>query len=204
MRLEAEIVRDAALAASGLLSDKIGGPSVYPPQPEGIFVVTQQKKAWPESQGADRYRRGMYIYFWRSSPYPMLPTFDAPEGNTTCTRRARSNTPLQALTLANDRVFVEIAEALAARILREAGKRSPRRDSAERFWSASREPSRGEAGWPRLSPPSDRLDRTNIGGEFLGRLPKPGALAIDEDYAGELRGPPRRVLLNLDEFITRE
>ena len=120
LRLDAELIRDAALAASGLLSREIGGPGVYPPQPQGIYRFTQQVKYWKESGGDDRYRRGMYTYFWRSSPYPFLMTFDAPDANTACTRRPRSNTPLQALTLANDRVFVEAAQGLAVRVLKES------------------------------------------------------------------------------------
>ena len=164
VRLEAETVRDAALAASGLLCAKLGGPSVYPPQPEGVFVVTQQKKAWPESKGPDRYRRGMYIHFWRSSPYPLLPTFDAPEGNTTCTRRSRSNTPLQALTLANDRVFMEMAAALAARILREAPS-----DTASRLRHAFEVCLCARAVAPGRSPPR-RLHRTPVRGHPHGKL----------------------------------
>ena len=76
-------------------------------------------KFWGENKGADRYRRGMYTYFWRSSPYPFLTTFDAPDATVACTRRPRSNTPLQALTLANDRAFFEIAQGFAARLLAE-------------------------------------------------------------------------------------
>jgi mono/diheme cytochrome c family protein len=180
LRLEAESVRDAALTASGLLCRKIGGPSVHPPQPEGFFVITQQKKAWPESQGADRYRRGMYTYFWRSSPYPMLPTFDAPDGNTTCTRRNRSDTPLQALTLANDRVFVEMSDGLAARILREAGGDHRAQIRRAFLVCLAREPSAAEA---------DRL------GTFLAAQTGPPS---------EAWRAAARVLLNLDEFITRE
>ncbi|MGC3968348.1 MAG: DUF1549 domain-containing protein [Pirellulales bacterium] len=119
IRLEAETIRDSALAASGLLTREVGGPGVYPPQPEGIYAFTQQRKFWPATEGADRYRRGMYTYFWRSSPYPFLLTFDAPDANAACTRRIRSNTPLQALTLANDRAFVEMAQALGERVLKE-------------------------------------------------------------------------------------
>ena len=118
-RMEAESIRDLFLASSGLLTRTIGGPSVYPPQPEGIYVLTQNKKSWPEEQGANRFRRGMYTYFWRSSPYPMLPTFDAPNSNTTCTRRVRSNTPLQALTLANDQSLFELIQGFALRILQK-------------------------------------------------------------------------------------
>ena len=119
LRVEAETVRDICLSASGLLSSKMYGPGVYPPQPQGIYSFTQRKKSWPESPGENRYRRGMYTFFWRSSPYPFLPTFDAPDANTTCTRRTRSNTPLQALTLANDTVFFDMAQELALRVLTE-------------------------------------------------------------------------------------
>ena len=119
IRLDAEIIRDVALDAADLLSEKMGGPGVYPPQPEGIYVLTQVKKRWDTDTGPDRYRRGVYTYLWRSSPYPFLPTFDAPSPTMACTRRPRSNTPLQALTLANDAAFVEMAEGLAERILKE-------------------------------------------------------------------------------------
>ena len=120
LRLDAEVIRDAALAASGLLTAKIGGPSVNPPQPPGVFDFTQDtKKAWETAKGADRYRRGMYTYLWRSSLYPAMTVFDFPDANTACTRRNRSNTPLQSLTLANDATFVEFAQALAARVMLE-------------------------------------------------------------------------------------
>ena len=117
LRLEAETIRDVSLAASGLLSREIGCPGVYPPQPEGIYRFTQQVKYWGENKNADRFRRGMYTYFWRSSPYPFLKTFDAPDANVACTRRARSNTPLQALALANDLAFFEIAQGFASQML---------------------------------------------------------------------------------------
>lgn len=116
-RVEAEIVRDLAVVASGLFSAKIGGPSVYLPQPDGIYDFTQNKKEWPTSTGPDRYRRTMYTMFYRSAPYPLLQTFDAPDFSTVCTRRSRSNTPLQSLTVANDKVFTELAEGLARRTL---------------------------------------------------------------------------------------
>src|SRR5439155_6508062 len=121
IRLEAEIVRDVALASSGLLAAKIGGPSVFPPQPGGVYRFTQIDKDWKASTGPDRYRRGIYTHFWRSAPHPALTVFDAPDSTSTCTRRNRSNTPLQALTLLNDQGFFELAQALAARILKEAG-----------------------------------------------------------------------------------
>src|SRR5690606_37047121 len=94
-RVEAEIVRDQALAASGLFTTTIGGPSVHPPQPDGIYNFTQNKKNWPTETGPDRYRRTLYTMFYRSAPYPLLSTFDAPDFSTVCTQRVRSNTPLQ-------------------------------------------------------------------------------------------------------------
>src|SRR5204863_3916010 len=119
LRLDAEIIRDAALSASGLLTRKLGGPGVYPPQPPEIFAFTQSNHPWPESKGPDRYRRGMYTFIWRQSQHPLLTTFDAPDAQTACTKRNRSNTPLQALHLANDPVFVEIAKGLGDRIQKE-------------------------------------------------------------------------------------
>ena len=116
-RVEAEIVRDQAVFASGLFTPHIGGPGIHLPQPDGIYDFTQNKKDWPTAQGPDRYRRTMYTMFYRSAPYPLLSTFDAPDFSTVCTRRVRSNTPLQSLTTANDVVFIELAEGLARRIL---------------------------------------------------------------------------------------
>src|SRR5205085_7765623 len=113
---------DVALASSGLLNRTIGGPSVRPPQPEGISDLTYAGSVkWVESKGPDRYRRGMYIWFQRTSPYPMLMTFDSPDSNVCIVRRERSNTPLQALTLLNDTVFVECAQALGRRLGTEKG-----------------------------------------------------------------------------------
>ena len=117
IRLDAEIVRDSALSASGLLTHKLGGPSVHPPQPDGVYQFTQDSKPWKTDVGEDRYRRGMYTFIWRSSPYPALGVFDAADANTTCTRRVRSNTPLQSLTLANDIQFIECARSLANEVL---------------------------------------------------------------------------------------
>jgi hypothetical protein len=122
MRVEAETVRDVALAASGLLSPKIGGPSVYPPIPDGVLNLGYGRPMdWPVSKGEDRYRRAMYTFWKRSVPYPSLLVFDAPNGDLSCTRRVTSNTPLQALTTLNDAVFMEIAQALGLRIWREGG-----------------------------------------------------------------------------------
>ena len=119
LRVEAEIVRDLALTSAGLLNPAVGGPSVRPPQPPGVSDLTYAGSTqWAESTGPDRYRRGLYIWFQRTSPYPSLTTFDAPESILACTRRDRSDTPLQALTLLNDVVFVECSHALGQRIFK--------------------------------------------------------------------------------------
>ena len=112
LRLDAEIVRDVALAASGLFSPKLGGPPVYPPIPDGVMGQGQVKRAWTVSKGEDKFRRGIYTFVYRASPPPSLNVFDAPDGYSSCTRRLRSNTPLQALTLMNDSGFFEFAAAL--------------------------------------------------------------------------------------------
>lgn len=112
MRLDAELVRDTALRASGLLTVKIGGPPVYPPIPTGVMGLGQVKRAWQTSTGEDRYRRGLYTFVYRATPPPSLTVFDAPDGQSICTRRIRSNTPLQALTLLNDACHFEFASAL--------------------------------------------------------------------------------------------
>ena len=119
-RLEAEMVRDVALAASGLLSRKVGGPSVFPYQPEGIWDNPYSDDRWKESDGEDRYRRGLYTFVRRTAPYPSLTVFDAPSREFCTARRVRTNTPLQALNTLNDPAFFEAARALAARTLREA------------------------------------------------------------------------------------
>jgi hypothetical protein len=170
LRLDAEVVRDVCLAASGLLNPRIGGPSVFPPQPAGVMALGQLKREWKPSTGADRYRRGMYTFFWRATPHPGLMVFDSADGFSTCTRRVRSNTPLQALTLLNDEAFYEFANALAKRVGREEGDQI---DYAFRL-CVSRKPSRDER---------ERLDE----------------LLKDTDWA-----TVARVLLNLDETITRE
>ena len=107
-------------AASGLLSKKLGGPPVYPPIPDGVMGQGQVKRAWTVSKGEDRYRRGLYTFVYRALPPPSLNVFDAPDGFSSCTRRIRSNTPLQALTLMNDSSFFEFATALE-KIIRKDG-----------------------------------------------------------------------------------
>jgi hypothetical protein len=202
IRLEAECVRDAALTASGLLTQTIGGPSVYPPQPDGVFRFTQVPRQWIASTGPDRYRRGMYTWFWRSAPHPGLTVFDAPDAGTTCTRRNRSNTPLQALTLLNDQAYVEFAQALALRVLKDA-----KRDDAERVRHAfrlclGRLPSAKEEG--RL------LRLLNEQRAVLAEAPKEAEVLAPKGAEGSDAKDVAawtmvaKVLLNLDEFITRE
>jgi len=121
-RLEAEMVRDQALTASGLLSSKMYGPSVFPPQPAGLWrAAFNGERKWNTSNGEDRYRRGVYTFLRRSTPYPSMITFDAPNREICTVRRIRTNTPLQAFVTLNDPAYVEIAQALARRILTEGG-----------------------------------------------------------------------------------
>ncbi len=122
VRLEAEMVRDQALALSGLLSRKVGGPSVFPPQPGGLWQAAfNGERTWTTSQGEDRYRRGLYTFWRRTVPYPSMATFDAPSREICAIRRIRTNTPLQSFVTLNDPVYVEAAQALARRIVREGG-----------------------------------------------------------------------------------
>jgi hypothetical protein len=203
LRLPAELIRDAALSASGLMDDRIGGPSVRPPQPKGVAELGYANSVkWVESTGADRYRRGLYILYQRTAPYPQLVNFDEPDSNVACTRRTRSNTPLQALNLLNDPVFLEAAQAFAVRILRESPANfNDRLDYAYEL-ALSRKPSSFER--DRLARlfeeqreilKTDDLNRTRL----LPLAPE-GIEAVEgATWVGICR-----VLLNLDEFITRE
>jgi len=119
VRLEAEIIRDNALAASTLLSTKIGGPSVFPPQPPGITEAAYGRLNWKVSTGEDRYRRGLYTFNKRTAPYAMFSTFDAPSGEACLSRRDPSNTPLQALTMLNSEVLIGAAQQMALQSVRE-------------------------------------------------------------------------------------
>jgi hypothetical protein len=199
LRLDAEFIRDAALSASGLLTAEVGGPPVTPPQPDGVFDFTQDKKPWVAATDRQRYRRGLYTLLLRSSLYPSMSVFDFPDPNVACTRRNRSNTPLQSLTLANDQTFVEFARGLAERILQIEGDDSTRLRAAVKC-CLSREPASLELA--RLS-------------AFLHE--QRTAFASNADAAKELAtesaanpvetaawAAVSRVLLNLDEFITRE
>jgi mono/diheme cytochrome c family protein len=215
LRLDAEVIRDSALAASGLLSRKMGGPSVYPPQPDGVYAFTQVQRAWTTSAGPDRYRRGIYTFFQRSAPYPAMTVFDAPDGTASCTRRVRSNTPLQALTLLNDQAFLELARGLADRILGESGARSQESGVGGRLRFAfrvclGREPAAAELS--RLERfLSQELTEFQAAPQdaqaFLsGNAKENRSVVPTSRSAPELAAwtAVARVLLNLDEFITRE
>jgi hypothetical protein len=202
LRLDAEVVRDVSLASCGLLSRKIGGPSVFPPQPDGVYRFTQLPKNWKVSIGADRYRRGMYTYFWRSAPHPGLTVFDAPDASTACTRRNRSNTPLQALTLLNDQAHVEFAQALATRVLKEASANESDRIRHAFQLCVGRTPSAKEEKRIAQLLESQRTSFGNAPEEALLLVPKAASKEeLRELAAWTMVG---RVLLNVDEFITRE
>jgi len=182
LRLDAEVVRDVCLATSGLLSSKMGGAPVYPPIPEGVMSLGQVKRAWPLSKGSDRYRRGIYTFIFRATPPPALSVFDAPDGFSTCTRRIRSNTPLQALTLLNDSAYVEFAQALATRMIKEAKTDDARIVHAYQL-CVSR---------PPLDSELQALKRL-LNAERQAKASEPQAWQA-----------VARVMLNLDETITRE
>ena len=131
LRVEGEIVRDVVLSAAGLLNPAFGGRAVYPPAPAFLFQppASYGPKTWKEETGSERYRRSLYTFRFRSIPYPVLQNFDAPNGDASCVRRLRSNSPLQALTSLNEPQFVEAAQALARATVIEGGKSDEQRIS---------------------------------------------------------------------------
>jgi uncharacterized protein DUF1553/uncharacterized protein DUF1549/cytochrome c len=204
LRVEGEIVRDQALCASGLLDPTVGGPSVRPPQPDGVFSFTQKKKTWTASTGPSRFRRGLYTMFYRSAPYPLLTTFDAPNFQTACTRRPRSDTPLQSLTLANDPAFIEIAQGFAARLLRElpAASLDDRLRRAFRI-ALGREPAGQE--FAVLSAYTRGQAADFAGDAAAARAvagPELAKSSVPEEAAALVAAT--RVIFNTDNFITRE
>lgn len=206
MRVEAEIIRDLALDAGGLLVRRVGGPSVRPPQPGEYASLTYANSAsWKTSDGANAYRRGLYTFFQRTSPYPMLMTFDAPDSNECCVQRSTSNTPLQALTLWNDPVFFEAAQGLARRIATV-----PTQEVENRF--ADRDRIRFAM---RLCLTREAEANEIEALQSLRAWADEQALVRSPDGSRAERGGNRdapaeawlqvaRVLLNLDEFIMRE
>jgi hypothetical protein len=201
LRLSADGVRDAILASSGLLNRTVGGPSVKPPQPESVSKEGFDNK-WETSTGPDRYRRGLYTFIQRTSPFAQFVTFDFPDSSRSCTRRERATTPLQALNLLNDPVFVEAAQALAARVWTEAPSKDVDRLNHAYLLTLARPPRPEE---------TERL---------LAYLQQQKAIFDSEDEGAlellqnaTFHGDPAEraawvalasVLLNLDEFITRE
>jgi len=168
------------------------------------MTLGQMKRPWSADTGPNRYRRGLYTYLWRATPYPFLTTFDAPGGVQTCTRRFRSNTPLQALTLLNDPAFVEIADGLAARILSECPDPATDRQRLRHAFLVclGREPSSRERDLLEqvLEREKTECDDPATGNTTAKAEPsKPRGLPLSRPWV-----TVARVLLNLDEFVTRE
>jgi len=200
VRLTAESIRDEALYAAGLLDlGKLGGPSIKPPQPDGVTSIGYARGTkWEVSPGTEQYRRGLYIHFQRTTPYPLLMNFDAPRSTSTACRRLRSNTSLQALNLLNDPVFLEAAETLALRVLREGPERNADRIQYAARLVLGREASSAEV--ERLSRYLDQ-QRTVFANEKT--LPVHEVPNIDRAEHAAWTGLAS-VLFNLDEFVTRE
>jgi hypothetical protein len=205
-RVEAEVVRDIALTASGLLNPAIGGRSVFPPQPEGVTSLAYGSVAWKTSEGADRYRRGLYTYTKRTAPYASFTIMDAPTSETACVRRERSNTPLQALTLLNDTVFLEAARSLARRVLDEAPNHDEDRARHAFRLCLARQPRPEEiAALTRFY--AQQRDRFSHAEADPARV-----VGLDATAAREAMNLPElaawttvaRALLNLDETISKE
>jgi hypothetical protein len=205
-RVDAELVQDIALSASGLLNLKIGGPSVRPPIPPSVGDTVYGGFSWPESAGEDRYRRGMYTFWKRSLPFPSLLAFDEPTGENSCPRRVRSNTPLQALTTLNEKTFVEAAQALGLRVMKEGGPDNRSRASFAFRLCTGRPPTDAE-----LKPLLKFWD------EQYRHFEENTAAAVQVASQSTTNPPPdvnlhkaatwamvSRVILNLDETITKE
>ena len=202
-RVEAEMVHDIALSLGGLLSPKMGGPSVFPYQPEGIWDVPFSSEKWVMSKGEDHYRRAIYTFIRRNSPYPTLVVFDAPSREYCTVRRVRTNTPLQALTTLNDPFFFDAARAMAKRISSEAGLSVDARAIYGFRLCTSRRPSQGELDQV-VALYNQQLAR------FKGDVPAACKL-IQADAKSATNAPDRaawtvvaNVLLNLDETISKE
>jgi hypothetical protein len=207
LRVDAEIVRDAALSASGLLTPRIGGPGVMPPQPDGVYAFTQRKVNWVAAEGPDRYRRALYTRFYRSAPYPLMTTFDSPDFQSVCTARTRSNTPLQSLALANDTAMFELAQGLGARLMREISgtDSAANRERIRHGWALcfSRPPLDNEletvAAYQELQ--ASRFQKDEAAAASVA--PKERPPGYDAATAASWTAVAR-ALMNTDEFITRE
>jgi hypothetical protein len=208
-RAEAEVIRDIALSVSGLLSDKFRGPSIFPPIPPSVLEYNYFKPDyWKPAEDATRYSRALYVFRKRSMPDPALIAFDAPTGDTSCTRRPRSNSPLAALTAMNEPVFVEAAQALALRILREAGPDDTARIHHAFRLCTSRLPTDQERQHllTLLQSRRDKLQKGELKAAEIAFSPytPPSAIpanATPNDIAAW--AIVARVLLNLDETVTK-
>jgi len=204
-RLRAELIRDNALAVAGLLSDKMHGPPVFPFQPEGVWNhVGRASNLWRTSKGEDLYRRGVYVNWRRTVPYPSFVNFDAPSREACVVKRTRSNTPLQALTLMNDPVYFEAAAGLAHRVLSEVEEADPEKRVRHAFRLATgRRPREAEVRilTNRYRQELDGYQRNPSAAEKLTKQWKPSAETSTAEYAAWLH--VTNILLNLDEVITK-
>jgi hypothetical protein len=209
-RVDAEIVRDVALASSGLLNPKLGGPSIYAPAPAFLFLppASYGPFPWREETGPDRFRRALYTFRRRSTPYPVLATFDAPNGDASCVRRPRSNTPLQALITLNETLFVECARALAQKVLEHGGSSDADRVTYAVRCVLSRAPAGNEqkvllglleSQFSRIA--AGRATPRELAGETTARPDPPTGCSLTQLAAYTVVA---RVLLNLDETITKQ
>jgi len=204
VRLSAEVIRDQALAASGLLSRKKGGPSVKPPQPNlGLAAAFGSGIDWQTSSGEDRYRRAVYTTWRRSNPYPSMATFDAPSREVCTVRRPRSNTPLQALVTLNDPAYGEAAQALARRMVREGGPSAAERAARGFRLVLARRPSPAEVDRlvrlhddARTDFEADQADATKMATDPLGPIPADLGTDVADLAAWTVVA---NVILNLDE-----
>jgi len=201
-RVEGEIVRDIALAASGLLNDTVGGPSVNPPAPPFIFQppASYGDKTWNVEEGDEKYRRAMYTFRYRTVPYPVLQVFDTPSGETPCTRRGRSNTPLQALATLNESMFLECARALAAEALEHPEDADLARLEFAFRRCVARAPHPGELDTLHTFLEKQRT-RLAAGELDASAILQSEGEADPEHAAWTLAA---RVMLNLDETVTRQ
>ena len=202
-RVEAEMVHDIVLSASGLLSSKMYGPSVFPYQPEGILDLPYNDEKWIESKGDDRYRRAIYTMIHRSAPYPSLSTFDAPSRETCTVRRVRTNTPLQALAVLNDPYFFDAARAMAKRMLSEGGTSAKERATYGFRLAVSRQPNQSELG--------QILNFYDQELTTYQRDPQAALKTLREKPVTKLSAPElaawtmvANVLLNMDETISKD
>jgi hypothetical protein len=208
-RLSAETVRDQALAVAGLLSPKLGGPPVMPPQPAGLWRSIYNTKTWVDAEGEDRYRRGLYTYLKRTTPYPSFTTFDAGSGEICQVRRIRTNTPLQALVTLNDPVYLEAAASLAARMATDAAGRplaDPAALAARGLGLALVRPLRPGEADPLVRLMRDARQRFTADPAAADALidasrAQVPAAAAPQDVAARIVAAS--AILNLDEFLTR-